>query len=204
MNRLLTYLLVVGLVAGLTPGYAQVTITPQFNTALPVGDTREYGQPRAGYGLEVGYRLARHWGVVAAFDRYRFDLEAAPELLDINGLITLLLPAQIELDLTANSWNGGFRYIIPWNNLTAYVGVEGSTNRVTANGYGLSLSRTYWGIAPVLGAELLLAPRWGVRLDTRLQMIFVQEDIPLVEDLINERIMFVPLQAGVVFHLDFK
>lgn len=191
------------LAGGSLPGFAQLSITPQFNTALPIAETRDYGTPRTGYGLEVSYQIAKRWEAVVAFDRYRFRLEADHELLDVNGLLALILPERIDVDLVANSWNGGLRYCIPLDKLTAYVGIEGSTNRITASGYSITVARTYWGIAPVLGVALSLAPRWSIRADTRLHTIFVQEDIPFVGDLIGERITFVPLQAGLVYHLDF-
>ncbi len=70
---------------------AQLSITPQFNTALPVGDTEEYGNPRMGYGLEVGYQLSKHFGVVVAYDRYRFELQSDREDFNINSLIVSLL-----------------------------------------------------------------------------------------------------------------
>jgi hypothetical protein len=43
-----------------------------------------------------------------------------------------------------------------------------------------------------------------LRADTRLQTIFIEEDIPFVEDIIDETLMFVPLQVGVVFRLNFR
>ena len=37
-------------------------------------------------------------------------------------------------------------------------GAEGSTNLITAEGFGLRVSRRYWGVAPVVGLEVALAP----------------------------------------------
>ena len=194
------------LVCSSVPAQAQLSITPQFNTALPVGDTEEYGNPRAGYGLEVGYQLSKHFGVVVAYDRYRFELQSDLENFNINSLIVSLLnlPELLSLDLTAVSWNGGVRFSWPLRHVTPYLGAEGSTNLITAEGFGLRVSRRYWGVAPVVGVEVALAPRWSLRADTRLQTIFIEEDIPFVEDIIDETLMFVPLQVGVVYRLNFQ
>lgn len=206
IRRLSCSLIAFLLVVLSVPAWAQLSITPQFNTALPVGDTREYGNPRTGYGLEVGYRLTEHWGVVVAYDRYRFELVAGLEDFNINATIVSLLnlPDLLSLDLTASSWNGGLRYALPLGYVTPYLGVEGSTNLITARGFGLEVSRRYWGVAPVVGVEVALAPRWSLRADTRLQTIFIRDDIPFVDELIDETLMFVPLQVGVVFRLDFR
>ncbi len=66
------------------------------------------------------------------------------------------------------------------------------------------MSRRYWGVAPVVGVEVSVAPRWSLRADTRLQTIFIEEDIPFVEEIIDETLVFVPLQVGVVFQLNFR
>ena len=202
----LPYFLTASLIVSLSaPTRAQLSITPQFNTALPVGDTREYGNPRTGYGLEVGYQLSKHFGVVVAYDRYRFELQSDLEDFNINSTIVSLfnLPDLLSLDMTAASWNGGVRFSWPLRHVTPYLGAEGSTNLITAEGFGLRVSRRYWGVAPVAGVEVALAPRWSLRADTRLQTIFIEEDIPFVEDIIDETLMFVPLQVGVVFRLNF-
>ena len=205
MASLLRYLLWVSLLMGTLPSaWAQFSITPQVNTALLVGSTQDYGTPRIGYGLEAGYRVAEHWGIVAAYDRYRFELEAGLEDINVNPTLIVLLNLlePITLDLTAASWSGGIRYLAPFQKITPYAGVEASTNRITARGYGLSVSRRYWGIAPVIGVEYSVAPRWSLRADTRLQTIFIREDIPFVENIIDKNLIFVPIQMGVVFRLD--
>ena len=194
-------LLTTGLLVGLiVPGWAQVTLTPQVNIPLPVGPTREYGTPLVGYGLEAGYQVFPHWRVVVAYDRYRFELNTGLENLDVNPTVIALLnlPKTITLDLSADSWNGGIRYLIPFSRLTSYLGAEVSTNRITAQGYGLSIAQRYWGIAPVIGAEWTLTPRWSTRVDTRLQTIFIREDIPFVEQVIDRHLIFIPIQVGVV------
>ena len=207
MVALIRFTLGLGLIiAPLFLAQAQLSITPQFNTALPVGDTREYGNPRTGYGLEVGYQLSKHFGVVVAYDRYRFELQSDLENFNINSTIVSLfnLPDLLSLEMTAASWNGGVRFSWPLRHVTPYLGAEGSTNLITAEGFGLRVSRRYWGVAPVVGVEVALAPRWSLRADTRLQTIFIEEDIPFVEDIIDETLMFVPLQVGVVFRLNFR
>lgn len=188
------------------PGLAQLSVTPQFNTALPVGDTRAYGNPRPGYGLEVGYQITKHFGMVVAYDRYRFELQSDLEDFNIPPLIVSLLnlPELLSLDLTAASWNGGVRFSWPLRYITPYVGAEGSTNLITAEGFGLEVSRRYWGVAPVVGVEVSVAPRWRLRADTRLQTIFIRDNIPFVEDIIDETLVFVPLQVGIVYRIDFR
>ena len=116
----------------------------------------------------------------------------------------LNLPELLSLDLTATSWNGGVRFSWPLRRITPYVGAEGSTNLITAAGFGLEVSRRYWGVAPVVGLEVSVAPRWSLRADTRLQTIFIEENIPFVEDIIDETLVFVPLQLGVVYRFDFR
>ncbi len=206
MSYWLRFIFGTGLLLATHAAHAQLSITPQFNTALPVGDTEEYGNPRAGYGLEVGYQLTEHVGVVVAYDRYRFELQSDLENLNINSLIVSLLnlPELLSLDLTASAWNGGVRFSWPLRRVMPYIGVEGSTNQITAAGFGLKVSRRYWGVAPVVGVEVSVAPRWSLRADTRLQTIFIEEDIPFVEDIIDETLTFVPLQVGVVYRLNFQ
>ncbi len=207
MIRLLPCLLIAFLlICSLVPARAQLSITPQFNTALPVGDTEEYGNPRVGYGLEIGYQITKRFGVVVAYDHYRFELQSDREDFNISSTLVALfsIPELISLDLVAASWNGGVRFSLPLRHITPYIGAEGSTNLITAAGYGLKVSRRYWGVAPIVGVELTLAPRWGVRADTRLQTIFVEENIPFVEDIIDEILVFVPLQVGVVFRLNLQ
>lgn len=171
-----------------------------------MGDTREYGNPRVGYGLEVGYQFTKHFSAVVAYDRYRFELRSGREDFNINATIVSLLnlPELLSLDLTAASWNGGVRFSWPLRHVTPYFGAEGSTNLITAAGYGLEVSRRYWGVAPVVGVEVSVAPRWRLRADTRLQTIFIRDDIPFVEDIIDETLVFVPLQAGIVYRFDFR
>ena len=196
-----------GLFVGLAaPGWAQITLTPRINFPPPVGPTREYGAPLVGYGIETGYRVFPHWGVIVAYDRYRFDLNTNLENLNVDpAVITLLsLPEIITLNLSAGSWNGGIRYLVSFSRLTAYLGAEVSTNRITAEGYGLRVFQRYWGVAPVLGAELALAPHWSARLDTRLQTIFVRGDIPFVDRLIDRDLIFAPIQLGVVAKIPIR
>ena len=206
MSHWLRFIVGTGLLLATHVAQAQLSITPQFNTALPVGDTEEYGNPRAGFGLEVGYQLTEHFGMVAAYDRYRFELLTGLEDFNIDPLIISLfnLSDLLSFDLTASTWNGGVRFSWPLRYVTPYIGAEGSTNLITAAGYGLKVSRRYWGVAPVVGVEVTLAPRWSLRADTRLQTIFIEEDIPFVEDIIDETLMFVPLQVGLVYRLDFQ
>ena len=198
------HLVVLGLIVSLAaPAWAQITLTPQSNIPLPVGPTREYGTPRIGYGLEGGYQVFPHWGAVVAYDRYRFELTTGLENLNVNSIIIALLnlPETISLDLTADSWSSGIRYRLPFSRLTPYLGVEASTHRITARGYGLSVSQRYWGIAPVIGAEWVLTSRWSTRVDTRLQTIFVREDIPFIGQVIDRHLIFIPVQVGVVVNL---
>ena len=103
---------------------AQLSITPQFNTALPVGRHAGVWQPRTGYGLEVGYQLSKHFGVVVAYDRYRFELQSDLENFNINSTIVSLfnLPDLLSLDMTAASWNGGVRFSWPLRHVTPLPG----------------------------------------------------------------------------------
>lgn len=182
-------------------GIAQVSLAPQANFAPTMGYTREYGSSRMGYGLEAGYQATPRWQIVVAYDRYRFGLSAGRERLNINATLAALLnpPETILLDLTTDTWSGGVRYRWPLAKTTPYVGVDGSTNRITAEGYGLRISRRYWGVAPVLGVERSVAKRWSVQLDARLQTIFIQENIPFVEEFFRKYLVFVPIRVGVVF-----
>ena len=201
MLLLRKYALLFGvIIVGAVPGWAQVTLIPRANVPVPVGPTRDYGTPRIGYGAEAGYWLTSHWGVAFAYDRYRFALRTGIENVDIDSIVVALLnlPEVIALDLRSDSWNGGVRYRTTFSRLTAYVGAEVSTNRITAEGYGISLSQRYWGLAPVVGAEWRLTSRWSGRIDTRLQTIFVRNDIPFVEEVIDRYLIFIPVQIGIV------
>ncbi len=154
-----------------------------------------------GYGLEVGYQVAPRWQIVAAYDRYQFRLGADRERLNINATLVALLnlPETVRLNLTTDTWSGGIRYRWPFAKTTPYLGVDGSTNRVTAEGYGLSIARRYWGVAPVLGIEQTIAHRWSIQVEARVQTVFVQENVPFVEEFFSEYLAFVPLRVGVVF-----
>ena len=193
---------------GILPGIgiAQVSLAPQANFAPTMGYTQEYGSPLVGYGLEAGYQITPRTQIVVAYDRYRFGLSAGRERLNINATLAALLnlPETIRLDLTTNTWSGGVRYRWLLAKTTLYVGVDGSTNRITAAGYGLSISRRYWGVAPVLGVEQSVAKRWSVQLDTRVQTVFIREDIPFVEKFFNRYLVFVPIRVGVVFRPSFS
>ena len=182
-------------------GLAQLAIAPQVNIALPIGSTLEYGVPQVGYGVEVSYQATSRWQVVAAYDRYQFGLRANRDKLNINGLLATLLnlPEVIQLDLRADLWSGGIRYYWPLTNMSPYLGIDGSTNRITAEGYGVRVSRRYWGVAPVIGIERSVAKQWSVQLETRVQTIFIRENIPFVEEFFSEYLVFVPLRAGVIF-----
>ena len=198
------YALIGGLLLGAAlPVWAQLTLTPRVNEPLPLGSTREYGTPRVGYGLEVGYRFLAHWRIVVAYDQYRFGLHTGLDKLNVNATLARLLnlPETVTLDLSAGTWSGGLHYLFPLSHWTPYLGVEGSTNRIEAYGYGLSVSQRYGGLAPVLGVECSLTPRWSVRLDTRLQTVFIRNDIPFVDQVIDRHLTFIPIQVGVVANL---
>ena len=185
------------------PGWSQFTLTPRANIPLPVGQTREYGTPRVGYGVEAGYQVFLHWGGVAAYDRYRFGLNTRLENLSINPAIIALLnlPETITLDLTSDTWNVGVRYLATFSRCTSYLGIETSINRIVARGYGISITQRYWGLAPALGAEWAFTSRWSGRLDTRLQTIFIRDDIPFVDQVIDRYLIFIPIQVGIVARL---
>nr|WKN37846.1 porin family protein [Tunicatimonas sp. TK19036] len=198
------YILAAGLVVGAwLPGIAQFSIAPQLNMGVPVGNAQAYATPRLGYGAEVGYQLAERWSATVAYDLYAFEVGANLEDLDISPALLRLfnLPERFTLDLKSSSWSGGFRYSLPYFKVIPFVGVVGSTNDIKVSGYGLSISRSYWGVAPVLGVQWPLAPRWSLQADARVQTIFLQEDIPFVENIIKEHLVFVPIHAGVVFQL---
>lgn len=205
MNDLLKYILAVGLVAVIyLPGLAQFSIAPQLNLGLPAGNAQAYATPRLGYGIEAGYQLADRWSATAAYDLYAFEVGANLDELDLNPVLDALLnlPETVSLDLSVSSWSGGIRYSIPYFKVVPFIGITASTNNIKVSGYGLNISRRYRGLAPVIGLEWPLASRWSVQTAARLQTIFLREDIPFVEDIIKEHLVFVPIQAGLVFQLD--
>lgn len=204
MNNLMKFGWAVVLAVGTgLPVVAQLSVTPQANISLPVSHTRDYATPRTGYGLELGYRLADRWSLTAAYNIYR--LKASAELEDINissTLVSLLnLPESFDLELQISSWSGGIRYLIRIPKVTPFLGAAISSNHIAVDGYGLSLERRYWGIAPALGLEWPFAPRWSLETSARAQTVFVREKIPIVDQLIQKHIGFVSVQAGLVFRI---
>ena len=189
----------VSLVGAWIPAAAQINLTPRLNIPLPVGATREYGTPHWGYGGTVGYQFFPHWEALAAYDRYRFELNTSLKNLNVdpNLIILLNLPETITLSLSSDTWNSGVHYRRSFARLSAYVGAEISTNRIVAEGYGIRIIRHYWGLAPVVGADWMFTARWGAHVDTRLQTIFTRQDIPFVNQVIDEYLMFLPIQAGI-------
>ena len=203
----LKYILAAGLLVGTwLPASAQLSIVPQFNTNVPVGSTREYGTPRLGYGAEVGYQLAERWKATVATSLHRFEFSAGLDKLDINATLVALLNLRetLTVDLSDHAWSGGMLYTLPYQRLIPFAGIAVSTNRITARGYGLSISRRYWGVAPVLGVEWPIAPRWSIQTDARLQTVFIRDNIPFVETFIDENLIFVPIQVGMVFQVALR
>lgn len=185
------------------PGSAQLSLVPQLNTGLPVGNIREYGTPRVGYGAEAGYQFAYRWDATVAYDLYLFELSAGLDDLNINATLAALLnlPETFTLDLTVDAWRGGLRYSVPFPRFIPFAGIAASTNLITVRGYGLSISRRYWGISPILGLEWLMAPRWSVQTEAHLQTIFIRDQIPFVAEIIEEYLVYIPIHMGVRFQL---
>ncbi|MEM9671216.1 MAG: outer membrane beta-barrel protein [Bacteroidota bacterium] len=156
-----------------------------------------------GYGVQAGYQVTSRWSAVVGFDLYRFDVSAnLDELIEGGSAILefLNLPDALSVDMNSQTWNVGFRYSIPYRSIVPFVGFVASTNRLTVEGFGISISRRYWGLAPIVGAEWRLSNRWGVQADARLQTIFI-DDIPFVQEVVKEHLVFIPLQLGVVYHI---
>lgn len=209
MNALARWALSVTLLSLIPqPVAAQFFIVPQVNTDLPVGTAQEYASSRIGYGVQAGYQLTPRWDVVASFDLYRFDVSASlDELIDGGSSILdfLNLPSALSVDMNAHTWSGGVRYSVPYKVLSdrgiiPFIGLSASTNRLTVEGLGISISQRYWGLAPIIGTELLLSDYWGIQMDVRLQTIFI-DDIPFVQEVVKEHLVFIPVQLGVVYHI---
>ncbi len=206
MLSTLKYILTISLVIGLAQSAsAQFSIAPQVNTSVPVGSIDEYTNPRLGYGLQAGYDIWGSWTVTAAYHEYHLELTAELSDLDISeDILELLnLPEVLLFDLQVNSWNGGIRYQIPAQHIAPYLEIIASTNRISAEGLGLSVDRRYWGVAPVIGTEWHITDRWGMQANVRFQAIFTRGDaLPLVGELIEDNIFFIPAQLGVVYRFD--
>jgi len=204
MNTLARWALLVVLAASLSlPVTAQFFVVPQVSTDLPVGNAKEYASSRMGYGVQAGYQLNQRWSAVAGFDVYRFDVSANLDELIEGGsalLEFLNLPDALSVDMNSQTWNAGLRYSISYKGVIPFVGFSASTNRLTVEGLGISISRRYWGIAPIIGIEWPLSDHWGMQADARLQTIFIN-DIPFVQEVVKEHLVFIPLQLGVVYHI---
>ncbi|MEM9831418.1 MAG: outer membrane beta-barrel protein [Bacteroidota bacterium] len=199
LKRLLGICLMTGLAQSAS---AQFMVSPQVNSSIPVGSIDEYTTPSLGYGLQVGYNVWDSWAVTAAYNEYHLDLTARIDDLNINEDIIefLNLPETLLFDLQVNSWNGGIRYQVPNLRVAPYFEITASTNQISAEGLGLSLARRYWGVASAVGAEWHITDRWGVQANVRFQAIFTQGDaLPLVGELIEDNIFFIPAQLGMVY-----
>ncbi|WKN41749.1 outer membrane beta-barrel protein [Tunicatimonas pelagia] len=203
MLSLLRYTLTISLIVGLAlPAFAQFSVVPQFNTSIPLGSINEYTNPDVGYGLEIGYDLSDSWSVRAAYGQYHLELVAGLDDLNIRQelLDFLNLPEALLFDLQVDTWSGGIRYQIPAQRIAPYFGFTVSTNRINAEGLGLSFARRYWGVAPLVGAEWPITDHWGIQADVRVQGIFTRGDsLPLVGELIEDNIFFIPAQVGIVY-----
>ena len=188
------------------PGTAQIILSPRLNAPLPVGSVHKYGSPRLGYGAELEYAVSSHWKVAAAYDQYRFRLKAPLRNLDLDSaaIALLNLPETITLELSSGSWSTGIRYQESFSRFSSYAGVEVSTNRVVARGYGVRIIRRYWGLAPVVGARWMITPRWGLHGAGRLQTIFTRNDIPFVNEVIDRYLAFISVHLGVTVKLSLK
>ena len=186
------------------PVTAQFFVVPQVNVGVPVGTAQEHATSRVGFGAQAGYQLSPRWSIVAGFDQYRFDVSAdLDDLVEINSFVSNLLnlPEALGVDMTAQTWSGGFRYSVPFKGIIPFIGVSGSTNQLTVEGFGINISRRYWGVAPVIGAQLPLTDRWSLQADARVQTIFIRDNIPLVQEVVKEHLVYVPLQLGVTLHV---
>ena len=179
-------------------------IVPQVNAGLSVSTARDYATPKLGYGVQIGYRLSNQWSTVAGYDIYRFNVDAPLDRLSGTAATILSLfnlPNVVPLDMNIQVWNAGFRYVVPYSGFIPFIGLSASTNLLKAEGFGLSISRRYWGVAPIIGAELPLTSRWSIQADARIQTIFIRGDIPFIDEVVKEHLVFIPVQAGVVFYV---
>ncbi len=206
MRTVLKFVLAFGLMLAIdqTSLAQSFFIVPQASVGLPVSTARDYATPRLGYGAQVGYRIGNRWSAVAGYDIYRFEVDAPLDQLSGTAATILSLfnlPNVLSLDMNIQAWNAGFRYVLPYSGFIPFIGLSASTNLLEAEGLGLSISRRYWGVAPIIGAELPLTDRWSLQADARVQTIFIRGDIPFIEEVVKEHLVFIPVQIGMVFYI---
>ncbi len=205
MRILLSYVLAFGLVpiVGKASLAQSFFVAPQINASLSIGTAQDYATPKVGYGAKIGYQVINRWSIIAGYDTYRFNVDApVGRLSNIASILSLLdLPDVLPIDMNTQVWNAGFRYAIPYQGIVPFIGLSASTNSLDVEVLGLSVSRRYWGVAPIIGIELPLANRWSLQADTRVQTIFIRGDIPFVDDVVKEHLVFIPIQTGVVFYI---
>jgi len=205
MRALLKFVLAFGLSFIVTSASVAQSffVAPQVNVGLSVATARDYANPEVGYGLQLGYRLINRWMVVAGYDHYRFSVDAPiSRLANVSPIFANPgFPEILPLDMNNQAWNTGVRYTLPYSRLIPFIGLSASTNLLEVEGFGLSISRRYWGVAPIIGAELPITSRWSLQADARLQTIFVRGNIPFFQEVVKEHFVFIPVQAGVVFYV---
>ncbi len=195
---LLTICILVGIHA---VSQAQLSVSPHISPTFPIGPVNNYVNTGMGYGAELMYSIDGKWKIGAGIDRYHFNLDIDPLGLDLGGILDDIL-GNIDFDFNVVPITGIVQYMLPASGVHPYVGIEAGAYNITAKGFGFDITRTYFGLAPTVGLIYPVSDVLDVYASAKLQTVFVQESVPILENRLNEHLMMIPINLGVSFKLN--
>lgn len=179
---------------------AQFSISPQVSPAFPVGPVNNYVDTGIGFGAEATYTINDQWRIGAAINRYHFNLDIQPFGFDLGNFIDLEnILGNLNFDFNIVPITGTVQYILPGGVILPYVGVEAGVYNISARGFGLDITRSYFGLAPAIGVLYPMNDRLDLYANTKVQTVFVKESVPVLKDNLDEYLLFIPINVGVSF-----
>lgn len=177
---------------------AQFSISPHVAPAFPIGPVNNYVGTGIGFGAEAAYTINDQWRIGAAINRYHFNLDIKPSGFDLGNFIDLdNILGNLNFDFNIVPITGTVQYILPGKVLIPYVGVEAGVYNISASGFGLNITRSYFGLAPAIGVLYPVNDHLDVYANTKLQTVFVKESVPILENNLDEYLLFIPINIGV-------
>lgn len=203
MSTLFFYLATLLLLIGVfSPSFAQLSVGPRANMGILLGPADDYADPQIGYGIEANVHVSDQLSAGLAIDRYIFQLDISSLDLNVGDFVDIgNLLRNVPINFTIVPVVAGFRYTLPGEKFRPYIGIEGGLHYITAEGLGLEISRRFWGIAPVVGGLIPLSDRFGIFANAKLQWIMARDRVPIIGQELEEELVFMPLQAGLLFYL---
>ncbi len=184
---------------------AQFTLSPHISPVFPVGPVNNYVSTGLGYGAELTYAISDRVRLGIAYDRYRFDLNTKNLRLgniDLGGLNLGGLLRGLDFKFNVTPVTGTFQYLFPGEKIQPYVGLEAGVYYISASGFGLDITRQYFGAAPVAGLLYPVSDRLDLFANAKVQTIFIKENVPVINEGVDQYLLFVPVNVGISFRLD--